>query len=55
MATERVEMRFMDDPKDLCRVYMFKVHVEQTRLLNKYVAFWYIVKYLWKVVRYGTR
>ena len=55
MANERVEMRFYDDPKDLCRVYMFKVHVEQKRLLNKYVALWYIVKYLWKVVRYGER
>jgi hypothetical protein len=52
--TERVEMRFMDDPVDLCRVYMFKVHVEQKRLLNKYVALWYIVKYLWKVVRHGN-
>lgn len=52
---EGVEMRFMDDPKDLCRVYMFKVRVSQDRLLNKYVAFWYIVKYLWKVVRHGKR
>lgn len=50
---ECVEMRFMDDPKDFTRVYMFKVRIRQDRLLNKYVAFWYTVKYLWKVVRYG--
>ena len=50
---EGVEMRFMDDPEDLCRVYMFRVCVSTKRLLNKYVALWYTVKYLWKVVRYG--
>ena len=48
---EGVEMRFTADPKDYTIVYMFRVRVSQTRLLNKYVAFWYIVKYLWKVVR----
>jgi hypothetical protein len=52
---EGVEMRFMDDPESLCRVYMFKVHVSQTRLLNKYAALWFIVKYLWKVVRHGQK
>lgn len=52
---ERVEMRFMDDPATLCRVFMFRVHVSQKRLLNKYVALWYIVKYLWKVVRHGEK
>ncbi len=50
---ESVEMRFMDDPTDFCRVYMFKVRVSRYRLLNKYTAVWFIVKYLWKVVRYG--
>lgn len=54
MENERVEMRFMNDPIDLCRVYMFKVRVSRVRLLNKYCALWYIYKYLWKVVRYGT-
>ncbi len=53
MVSERVEMRVMDDPKDFCREYMFRVRVSQKRLLNKYVALWYIVKYLWKVVRHG--
>lgn len=50
---EGVEMRFMDDPEDLCRVYMFKVRISRIRLLDKYVAFWYIVKCLWKVLRHG--
>lgn len=50
---ECVEMRFMDDPKDFTRVYLFSVRIRQDRLLNKYVALWYIVKYLWKVVRHG--
>ena len=52
---ERVEMRFMDDPEDFTRVYMFRVRIRQDRLLNKYVAFWYTVKYLWKVVRHGQQ
>ena len=50
---EGVEMRFMDDPKDLCRVYMFKVSIPQDVLLKKYVAFWLIVKYMWKAVRHA--
>lgn len=50
---EGAEMKFYDDPKDLCRVYMFRVHVSKKRLLKKYVAFWYVVKYLWMVVRHG--
>ena len=50
---EHVEMRIMDDPLEMNRVYMFKVHVSRHRLLNKYEALWYIVKYLWKVVRHG--
>ncbi len=53
METELVEMRTMDDPISLCRIYMFKVRVPRYVLLKKYVAFCYIVKYLWKVVRYG--
>ena len=52
--TECVEMRFMDDPMDLSRVYMFRVRIPQTMLLNKYVALWHIVKYMWKVVRHGN-
>lgn len=50
---ECVEMRFMDDPEDFTRVYMFRVRISQHRLLNKYQAFWFIVKYLWKVLRHG--
>ena len=53
MMAEGVEMRFMDDPMHLCRVYMFKVSIPKTMLLKKYVAFWLIVKYLWKAVRHG--
>ena len=53
MANEGAEMRFTDNPMTLCREYMFRVSIPQTMLLNKYVAFWRIVKYLWKVVRYG--
>lgn len=53
MANEGAEMRFMDDPIDLCRVYRFDVRVSRQRLLNKYAALWFIVKSLWKVVRYG--
>lgn len=52
---EGAEMRFMDDPEDHTRVYMFRVRVSKTRLLNKYVAFWYTVKYLLKVVRHGKQ
>lgn len=50
---ECAEMQFMDDPKDFCRVYRFTVRVSRDKLLNKYVALWCIVKYLWKVVRHG--
>ena len=53
MENEGVEVRFMDDPKDLCRVYMFKVRVSKFRLLKQYTALWFIVKYLWKAVRHG--
>lgn len=53
MKTEGAEMRFMDNPITLCREYMFRVSIPQTMLLKKYVAFWCIVKYLWKVVRHG--
>lgn len=52
MENEGVEVRLMDDPKDLCRVYMFKVRVSRNRLLKKYTAFWFIVNYLWKEVRH---
>lgn len=53
---EGVEMRILEDLKEcFCRTYLFKVRVEEHRLLNKYVALWYIVKYLWKVVRNGER
>ena len=52
---EGAEMRFMDDPATLNRVYMFRVSIPQTVLIKgKYVAFWVIVKYLWKVVRHGN-
>ena len=53
MANEGAKMWFMDDPIDLCRVYRFEVRVSQKRLLNKYAALWFVVKMLWKVVRYG--
>ena len=53
---EGVEMRVLEDPsEDFCQVYMFRVRVSRHRLLNKYVALWYIVKYLWKVVHHGRR
>ena len=53
--TEGVEMRFMDDPATLNRVYMFRVSIPETVLIKKkYVVFLYIVKYLWKAVRYGN-
>lgn len=54
MTTETVEARYYDDQRDLSRVYMFKVRVPHNMLLKKYVALWYIVKHLWKVVRYGN-
>lgn len=50
---EGAEMRYMDNPITLCREYMFRVCIPKTMLLNKYVAFWHIVKYMWKVVRNG--
>jgi len=50
---EGAEMQFTDDPKDLCRVYQFRVRVSRKRLLNKYVAFWYIVRCMWGVLRRG--
>ena len=53
MGNESVEMWFADDPKGLTREYRFRVRISQKRLLNKYRAVWCIVKYLWKVVRYG--
>lgn len=53
--TEGAEMRVMDDPTTLNRVFMFRVSVPKTLFIKeKYVAFWRIVKYLWKVVRYGN-
>ena len=52
---EGAEMRIMDDPVSLNRVFMFRVSIPQTLLIKeKYVAFWVIVKYLWKVVRNGN-
>ena len=52
--TEGVEMRYMDDPVTQHRVYMFRVSIPKTVLIKeKYVVFWYIVKYLWRVVRHG--
>lgn len=52
---EGAEMRILDDPMDyFCQVYLFRVRVSKHRLLKKYVALWYIVKYLWKVVRHGN-
>lgn len=53
MKSEGAKMWFRDNPVTLCREYMFQVSIPQTALLKKYVAFWYIVKYLWKVVRHG--
>ena len=53
MASEYAEMQYTDDPKDMSRVYRFEVRIRRERLLNKYRAFWVIVKYLWKVVRHG--
>lgn len=51
---EGAEMRVMDDLATLNRVYMFRVSIPKTVLIKeKYVAFWVIVKYLWKVVRHG--
>lgn len=54
---EYAEMRILEDPAidPFCQTYLFKVRIENRRLLNKYIALWYIVKYLWKVVRYGER
>ena len=51
---ECVEMRILDDPMECFHVYLFRVRVSKHRLLKKYVALWYIVKYLWKVVRHGN-
>jgi hypothetical protein len=52
---EGAEMRIMDDPATLNRVFMFRVSIPETLLIEeKYVAFWRIVKYLWKVVRHGN-
>lgn len=47
---EYAEMRILEDPAidPFCQTYLFKVRIEKRRLLNKYVALWYIVKYLWK-------
>ena len=55
LETERAEMRFYDDPKDLCRVYLFKVHIPQHYLLKKYFALWHIAILLWKVARHGKQ
>jgi hypothetical protein len=55
LMREGVEMRIMDDPTTLNRVFMFRVSIPQTLLIEeKYVVFWRIVKYLWKVVRHGN-
>lgn len=51
---EGAEMRFMDDPMTLNRVYMFRVSIPKRMLLKKYLAFWCIVKYLWMVIRHGN-
>lgn len=54
MSGEGVELLWMDDPKDLCRVYLFKVSISNKRLTNsKYTAIWWIVRFLWKAVRSG--
>lgn len=55
MASEYATMQYTDDPKDISRVYRFEVRIRREHLLNKYRAFWVIVKYLWKVVRHGKQ
>lgn len=52
MTGEGVELRWMDDPIDLCRVYRFEVRLSRNRLINsKWTAFWWILRYLWRAVR----
>lgn len=52
MTGEGVELRWMDDPRDSCRVYRFEVRISQHRFCrNKWIGFWWILRYLWKAVR----
>ena len=53
MENESAEMQFMDNPRTLCREYMFRVSIPRKMLLKKYVAFLCIVKCLWGVIRHG--
>ena len=49
---EQVEIRYMDDPEDMTRVWLIKVRLPQTVLLSgKWAVFWRIIIYLWKVMR----
>ena len=54
---EQVEIRYIDDPKDMTRVWLIKVRLPQTVLLSgKWSVFWRIVLFLWKgVVRWNKK
>ena len=49
MANEGAVMEYTDDPIDLCRVYCIRVRVSRHRLLKEFVAFWFVVKCIWRV------